>query len=101
MVLWSLTADRVWEASAVSAADSTPVRRMGPGHEVDADAPAAGMAAEDRVELGAEVGGPLVDVGPDGGVGVDVQAVGVTAQQAGLRMVGEDHGDGAVGRGVG
>ena len=59
------------------------------------------MVAEDGVELGTEVGGALVDVGPDAGMGVDVEAVGVTAQQAGLWLVGEDHRHGAGGRDVG
>ena len=69
----------------------------GPGHQIDADVPAAGVVAEDGIELGAEVGGPLVDVGPNAGMGIDVEAIGVAAQQAGLGVIGEDHRNGTVG----
>ena len=73
----------------------------GPGHQIDADPPAAGVLAEDGVELGAEVGGALVDVGPHRRMGIDVEAIGIPTQKARLGLVGEHHSHRTVGRGVG
>ena len=78
-----------------------PGAAHGPSHQVDADAPAAGRAAQDRVELGTQVGSPLINVRPNRGMVLDIQPARVAPQQIRPGVVGQHHCDRPVGRSVG
>ena len=101
-VLVSLAAPTTWAASTMSAPSRRPDRSMAPV----CSSTAIRRPAERADHVGQRAGEPLhplVELGPDGRVRLDVETVGGAAEQVGPRLAGHDdrdrpleHGEGHV-----